>query len=124
MFVINSDNSIYLTRGDVATIELFDVKVDDEIYLFKVDDVVRFTVVEKNHYDRVVLGKDVLVESETSVVDINLTSSDTRIGDVIHKPKDYWYEIELNPDTIPQTIIGHDVNGPKIFRLFPEGGDD
>jgi hypothetical protein len=78
---------------------------------------------EKKNCDNVVLQKDVLVESEMSTVDVNLERSDTKLGNIIDKPVDYWYEIELNPDTTPQTIIGYDSDGPKIFRLFPEGVD-
>lgn len=37
---------------------------------------------------------------------------------------DYWYEVELNPETEAQTIIGYDEDGPKIFRLYPEGDDE
>ena len=57
----------------------------------------------------------------TDLVTISLSSTDTRIGEIINKPVDYWYEIELNPDTTPQTIIGYDADGPKILKLFPEG---
>jgi len=46
-----------------------------------------------------------------------------KIGDVINKPTDYWYEIEINPETKPQTIIGYDENGEKILKLYPEGSD-
>ena len=56
-------------------------------------------------------------------VEIYLTEEDTKIGEVISKPKDYWYEVELNPDEEPQTIIGYDEDGAKIFKLFPEGDD-
>lgn len=124
MFTINDDKSIHLTRGDIAVIEIGAVSIDGEDYIFKVGDVVRLSVVERNRYDSVVLSKDVIAEAETPTVEMNLTSDDTRIGEVIHKPKDYWYEIEINPDTSPQTIVGHDSSGPKIFRLYPEGDDE
>lgn len=123
MFVINADKSIYLTRGDVALIVVSATTSDNEDYIFQNGDVVRLRVMEKKNCDVVVLQKDVLVETETSTVDVNLERSDTKLGDIIDKPVDYWYEIELNPDTTPQTIIGYDSDGPKIFRLFPEGVD-
>lgn len=131
MFIINSDKSIYLTRGDIAVIEVSadivadfgNEAVNDAKHSFQPGDVIRFRVLEKNRCDMVVLQKDVLVESETISVDISLDSADTKLGELIHKPKDYWYEIELNPDTLPQTLIGYDISGPKIFRLFPEGDD-
>ena len=121
MFKINPDLSIFLTRGDIAVLETGAIDDNKSPYIFKAGDVVRFTVVERGNYEAVVFSKDVIAESETTAVDIQLTSEETRIGEPINKPKDYWYEVELNPDTLPQTLIGHDVSGPKIFRLFPEG---
>lgn len=123
MFIINDDKSIYLTRGDVASIDVSANISETEPYVFKPGDMVRLNIVEKKNYDNVVLQKDVVVEEETFSVNIVLTRNDTKIGGIINKPVDYWYEIELNPETVPQTFIGHDTDGPKIFRLFPEGDD-
>ena len=123
MFVINQDKSIYLTRGDVANITLSADESDGESYGFKIGDVIRLRVYERKHHDRVVLQKDVVIESESQDTSIFLGMEDTKIGELINKPVDYWYEIELNPDTVPQTLIGYDQSGPKIFRLFPEGGE-
>lgn len=123
MFSINDDKSIHLTRGDIAVIEVGASSSETEDYTFKTGDVVRIRVFEKNHHENVVIQKDVTVESETTSVDISLYKEDTKIGELINKPKDYWYEVELNPDTSPQTIIGYDADGPKLFRLYPEGDD-
>ena len=123
MFSINNDKSIHLTRGDIAVIEIGASKSETEDYTFKKGDIIRIRVFEKNHHENVVIQKDVTVESETTSVDISLCKEDTKIGELINKPKDYWYEIELNSDTSPQTIIGYDSYGPKLFRLYPEGGD-
>ena len=121
MFVINEDQSIHITRGDIATIAVSAVMLDNTNYVFKVGDVVRIKVYEKKQCNCVVLRKLVDVTEETTTVNIYLTTEDTRIGETIHKPKDYWYEIELNPETNPQTIVGYDSVGPKVFRLYPEG---
>lgn len=123
MFTINNDKSIFLTRGDAAVIEVTASMSDNENYIFKKGDVVRFRLMERKQCNLVVLLKDVIVNEEVDVVSINLEREDTKLGEIIHKPKDYWYEVELNPDTIPQTIVGYDSDGPKIFRLFPEGDD-
>jgi hypothetical protein len=123
MFTITADKSIYLTRGDMAVIEVNAHTNESEPYVFKVGDVVRLKVFTKKQHDDIVLTKDVVVNEETTTVDIQIDRRDTKIGGVINKPVDYWYEIELNPDTSPQTIVGYDSEGPKIFRLFPEGGD-
>ena len=118
MFKIDSDKTIHLTRGDVAAIELSLTN-----NAFKAGDVVRFKVIEKKACNCVVLYKDAIVEADAEIVTINLDSNDTKIGEIINKPKDYWYEVEINPETAPQTVIGYDEDGAKIFRLYPEGSD-
>jgi hypothetical protein len=123
MFVINDDLSIYLTRGDAAVFNV-SATIGETQYTFKVDDVVRFKVFEKKNCEEVVLKKDIKVTAETELVEIALDSDETKFGDVISKPMEYWYEVELNPDTYAQTIIGYDEEtGAKILRLLPEGGD-
>ena len=121
MFVINEDLSIYVTRGDAATFSV-GATVNGTAYAFKTDDVVRFKVFAKKDCTEVVLQKDVEATEGANAVEITLDKEDTKLGEVISKPVDYWYEVELNPDTHPQTIIGYDENGAKVFKLFPEGG--
>lgn len=122
MFTINDDLSIYATRGDIV---FFSVTAEDkgEPYTFKGGDVVRIKVFAKKDAESVVLQKDFPVTTNCEAVEIFLTEQDTKIGEVISKPKDYWYEIELNPLSDPQTIVGYDEDGAKVFRLFPEGRD-
>lgn len=122
MFLINEDMSIHVTRGDSL---FFTVTAEEngENYVFLQGDVVRIKVTEKKECDNVVLQKDFIVTETREAVDIILNGQDTKIGDVISKPVDYWYEIELNPYTNPQTIIGYDNDGAKIFKLLPEGRD-
>lgn len=122
MFQIDDDMTIYVTRGDVG---YFSVTADNngKYYRFQKGDVLRIKVTKKKDCSSVVLQKDFVVTEETEQVNILLTEEETKIGDVISKPVDYWYEIELNPYTNPQTIIGYDDDGAKIFKLFPEGKD-
>ena len=102
---------IYLTRGDVACIRISAKNDDGGNYTFRVGDVIRFKVFKKKDCQFIVLQKD------------------TKIGNIINKDIDYWYEVELNPDTRPQTIIGYEIDPQtrkpleKIFKLLPEGGD-
>lgn len=121
MFVINEDLSIYLTRGDSAVFSV-GANIGETEYTFKEGDVVRFKVFGKKNCDDVVLKTDVVVGAATNLVQIALDSDDTKIGEVISKPTEYWYEVELNPDTYAQTIIGYDENGAKVLTLYPEGG--
>lgn len=117
------DNTIHVTRGDIGAITVTARENRKGRYTFEVGDVVRLTVVEKNNYNNIKLRKSVTVEQETKRVVISLDKEDTTIDDVINKEKEYWYEIELNPDTAPQTIIGHDEDGAKLFILYPEGSE-
>jgi hypothetical protein len=122
MFVIDEDLTIHCTRGDAAIISVSAIHGDVD-YTFREGDVVRLNVFTKKDCDDVVLRKDVKVTAETNAVEVNLDGKETKFGDNISKPTDYWYEVELNPDTYPQTIIGYDANGAKVFKLYPEGGE-
>ena len=115
MFQINDDKSIYVTRGDCC-----EIPIEHQL---KSGDVVRFKVTNKKDCNTVVLQRDFTIESAVDTFVISLDGVDTKIGEVISKPTDYWYEVELNPDTNPQTIIGYDEDGAKILKLFPEGKD-
>ena len=125
MFKINDDLSIYVTRGDALVFNLSATTDNGETYIFKPEDMVRIKIMEKKGCDEVVFQKGFTITEETDTVEIALTGEETTIGDVISKPTDYWYEIELNPFTHPQTIIGYDdEGGAKIFKLFPEGNSE
>ena len=131
MFAINKDDlSIYLTRGDSATIT-FQLPTPHE---FNSNDVIRFQVFKKKNCTEVVLRKDFTVGDEmakltveigkaTDVLTITLDGSETKLVEIINKPTDFWYEVELNPGENSQTIIGYDEDGAKVLTLFPEGND-
>lgn len=120
MFKVNEDLSIYATRGDTVYFSV-SAKDNGEAYEFQPNDVVRINIFEKKNCENVVLKKDFLVTSVVEEVNIVLTGKETKLGKSINKPVDYWYEIEINPDGSTQTIVGYDEDGPKIFRIFPEG---
>lgn len=126
MFKIDPNtNRIDITRGDIGTIELSIAKDDGSKYKFKSSDVVRFSVYEiKDFNGEPVILKEVAPENNATSVDIELLQEDTTINGIINKPVTYWYEIQLNPDTAPQTIIGYDKYGAKEFILYPEGGEN
>lgn len=115
MFKIEKD-IIHITRGDKATIEL-----SIENYAFREGDTVLFKVYNKNSMNLApVLKKEVLAKEQSDFLNIDLTSEDTKIGEPVNKPVEYWYEIELNGN---QTIIGYDELGAKKLKLYPEGVD-
>lgn len=127
MLRVDEDKMIHLTRGDAGILHISakDKEAEDgKPYTFKVGEIVRFKVVEKKACNSVAFKKEVIVKTESTEVAIELTTADTKIGEIINKPKDYWYEVELNPDTAPYTIIGYDEEGPKVLRMYPEGDDN
>ncbi len=128
MLQINDDNSIYATRGDTWEIPVT-ISAEGWIPDVTAEDMVRFTVYEKGNTEQVYLTKEFTLENMTynqAVVDLLLTftSEETKIGEVISKPKDYCYEVELiktlDNDIEINTIIGHDADGEKIITLLPE----
>lgn len=119
MFVVNEDLTIECTRGDAGDFSV-GAMVDGAPFVFRVGDIVRLTVCAKKDYSSVMLQKDVVVAEETERVEFHLDSDETKFGDVIHKATEYWYTIELNPDTYCQTIIGHNQDGARVFMLYPE----
>ncbi len=123
MFAINEDKSIYATRGDAVA---FSVSAEDgeEAYVFQPGDVVRFQIMAKGNAGTVYLRKDFAIDAQTTSVNIALTKDEMKFGPLLSKPTDYWYEVELNPETVTQTFIGYDEDGPKVFRLYPEGEDE
>jgi hypothetical protein len=119
MFVVNDDLTIDCTRGDAGSFSVGAI-LDGVPFAFRVDDIVRFSVCAKKDYSSVMLQKDVKVTEETELVEFHLDSEDTKIGDVINKPTEFWYTVELNPDTKCQTLIGHTKEGARVFMLYPE----
>lgn len=124
MFVVNEDLTIHCTRGDAGSFSVGAI-FNDAPYAFRVGDILRFTVCEKKNYASVMLQKDVRVTEETESVDFHLDSDETKFGDVINKATEFWYTVELNPETNCQTIIGHNQDGARVFMLYPEadGGE-
>lgn len=123
MYKLNEDLSIYVTRGDAVLLDVKANNKDGTPYTFVPGDLVRFKVCKKKNTSVVVLQKDFPITTITQSVQVFLSKDETKIGTTISKPVDYWYEVELNPLSEPQTIIGYDEDGAKVFKLFPEGAD-
>lgn len=112
-------STIKLNRGDVMNITLTLKTLDGSDYTFQNGDKIVFSVYNKNKMDEeAVLLKEVDVLEQQESVIISLSSEETKIGELINKPVDYWYEVELNGE---YTVIGYDDDGAKILRLYPEG---
>lgn len=122
MIVKYEDNTIYATRGDAVTFPV-EKKVGDAKYQFQPGETVRIKICAKKDCTKVVLMKDFEVAEESTSVNIFLDRFEMKFGEIISKPVDYWYEVELNPDTTPDTFIGYNADGPALFKLFPEAKD-
>lgn len=111
--------TIKLNRGDVLNFTLTLSSSSGDPYTFQDGDKVIFSVYNKNKMSEdAVLLKEFTVSGSRQSVEINCTKEDTKLGDLINKPVEYWYEIELNNE---YTVIGYDDEGAKILMLFPEG---
>lgn len=120
MLKING-KQISINRGDDG--QSFDLIIpinETENYVFKTTDEIKFGIYEKNGFNKNALVlKTITPSEETERLTINLSKEDTEIGDIINKPTTYWYEIQLNNNT----IIGYDEDGAKTLILYPEGSD-
>ena len=116
----NSTKQIQITRGDTISFRISAKDEEGHSYIFEEGSILKFKVTEANNENVVVLEKDINIESQTTKVDIALSSEDTKIGCYINEPVIYWYEISLVHGNIVQTIIGYDKKGAKEFVLYPE----
>lgn len=111
--------TIKLNRGDVLNLTLTLKTSDGSDYTFQANDKIVFSVYNKGKMTNdAVLLKEITVGEPSESVTINLSSQETKIGDLINKPVEYWYEVELNNQ---YTVIGYDDTGAKILLLYPEG---
>lgn len=125
MIRVDEKGNIEITRGDSLPLAIKANNKDGSPYIFEPNDVVRFSVTVSGNCDDVVLRQDMTVAEECQKVNMFIPSEKMKFGDVISKPKKYWYEVEVNPDTPnTKTIIGYTKKeGPKLLILTPESGD-
>ena len=122
MLKINNDTkTISVNRGDQGQSFDFSIPIDDgSFYTFQVGDVIMFGVYNRNKLNEdAVLLKEYTIDEAKTKATLNFDKDDFVIGDLINKPVTYWYEIQLNNNT----IIGYDEDGAKEFILYPEGSD-
>ena len=126
MATIDANYNIETNRGDMLALDFkFRRKTTGEFHMFQAGDIIRFKIMKKNSVDDVILQKDITIEDVSDIVKLVIPSEDMKIGELINKPVDYWYELELYPDTPSSvTLLGYTkAKGPKILTLTPEGGD-
>lgn len=127
MTIDKKTKKITVNRGDKLEFTYkIPIAKDEEgntiFYTILPEDEITFGVYEENGFDKpaVILEKFQVNEPSESI-DIVVEKEKTKIGELINEPVDYWYEIVLNDET---TTIGYtDEEGPKIFKLMPEGSN-
>lgn len=114
-----SNSIIEVNRGDELNLKL-SLKLDSgNTYTFEEGDKVIFSLYNKGKMnEKAILIKEVNATPNTTTLDISFTNEETKIGEMINKPVEYWYEIELNDR---YTVIGYDDTGAKKLILYPEG---
>lgn len=113
-----TNSMIEVNRGDELSLSLT-IQQDTGTYTFVSGDKVVFSLYNKGKMnEKAVLIKEVEATGGETTLNISLTSEETKIGELINKPVEYWYEIELNDRF---TVIGYDDEGAKILMLYPEG---
>ena len=114
-------NHIKINRGNVLPLKLVIPISHTENYVFQVGDEVMFGIYKsRGMSDSALLLKTYTIEEETEEFEFTISAEEMKIGELINKPTDYWYEIELNGE---QTILGYDEDGAKIITLYPEGSE-
>lgn len=120
------DRNIRITRGNMLPITVSaDNDIDGNNYEFQVGDVIRFQIFDSKNVNKVYLKKDFKIDEATTEKMITMTAEEMKIGELKNKPIDYWYEIEVNPDTDKtMTLEGYRKDeGPAIITILPEAGD-
>lgn len=124
MLEIIDERNIEITRGNVLALT---ITADNEgtEYQFSKDDIICFKIMEAKNVTNVILQKNFKVLNDTTEQDIEISADEMKIGNLSSKPVDYWYEIELNPETpYTRTIIGYSKEeGAALLTILPEGGD-
>lgn len=137
MIAIQEDNkTIEITRGDATQKEynvlafkfpIYNVETQqEEDYEFKPEDKISFVVFPKKGYMKEELLRknykvsDLGYVSPTTIVELPLTSEDTRKFPLSSKKQTYWYDLVLNDEV---TMLGMDEDGASNIIVYPEAGE-
>lgn len=114
MFDIKN-TTILFTRGDEIS---FDIELEEGF--FEVGDIVRFAIYKEHQIkDKPVFYKTFEINEKSDTMTIDLTSSETEIGEMKNSDEKYWYEIKLNGNN---TLIGYKKDQIAQLIVLPEGG--
>lgn len=116
--MLSIDNKeISLNRGDKGKISLT-LEQDGQPFELLETDTVNMAIYAEENLDKEPLKTikgSINVEENCAEIILDKDSTDFVPED--NSPFNYWYEIEYNSIV----IIGYDKEGPKIFRVYPNG---
>jgi len=123
MIKIDSDKrTLYIHRGDAGTL-IYCVRMADSKYIFKVGDILRFSIFDKkSDYQNPLKEIKVEVLEESDIVKIPISAEDTNIGEPSNKMQKYAYEISLNG--VNTTSGYNEDEGHALLILLPAKGGD
>lgn len=104
-------NKISMNKGDRATIR---IKGND---IFNLGDKLKFSLIERNKYNEVVLEKILTITEETDTCFLTFTEIDTKIIDIMSGKRVFNYEIKYNDMLV---VIGANEKDENIFTIYPE----
>lgn len=112
------DNTeVSLNRGDQGKI-LVELEQNGEPITLLESDVVNMAIYSEENLDKDPLQKlNASINTEENVAEIIIEKNSTAFVPEDNMPFNYWYEVEWNGIV----IIGYDKEGPKIFRVYPNG---
>ena len=117
----NMTKKLEITRGDTLSLRLTANLKTGEEYIFKQGSIISFKITKPKEQNKIIFEKSIEVDKDTNYVFLELTSNETKIGELNNEPISYWYEISLTDlNDFVQTIIGYNENGPTLFILNPE----
>jgi hypothetical protein len=137
MIQVNEDlRTIELTRGDSTgngfnkiafKLPYYDGATKQEKdHEFLPEDKISFVVMTKKGYTKSeVFRKEYTLREigyfePTTIVEIPLSSLDTKCFPLTNKKATYWYDIVLNDST---TVLGFDSEGASKIIVYPEAGE-
>ena len=116
--MLTIDNKeISLSKGDKGVIQ-FDMTQDGEPVILDGTDKITMAIYEEENLDKdplKVIEAEINLDENIAEIPINEATTDFVPED--NMPFNYWYQIEWAGNV----VIGYDKEGPKTFRVYPQG---
>lgn len=126
MLKIDGNKTIHITRGDLGIFKI-NFTIPYSGYVLGPDSFVRLSVYEAGDLSNCIFYVDSYAGQTTNEIIMRIDPLDTLDNiEPINSPRTYWYEIEIDPGSnfYEKTPVGYDENGPKLFIVYPNIGDE